>query len=226
MIIQAIETHYNGYRFRSRLEARWAVFFDTLGIPYFYEHQGYTLFGGERYLPDFWIPHLNLFVEVKGPSPSIDEQGKAIGLCQGTGSTVMVVTNDCWYTAPMYLYHFNGDTQTGKGDMLYSHNCRWSICAACISFAISNRIKGKPYVYCFNGKCSHALVKANLEDQFQSFHKKEFPEMEDGWISFTGEVSKYLSAMMALKTAYAAARSARFEHGETPKVPRGKPKEK
>lgn len=27
---QVIETEYKGYRFRSRLEARWAVFFDTL----------------------------------------------------------------------------------------------------------------------------------------------------------------------------------------------------
>lgn len=32
MDIKPIETHYNGYRFRSRLEARWAVFFDALGI--------------------------------------------------------------------------------------------------------------------------------------------------------------------------------------------------
>lgn len=30
--IKAIETSYAGCRFRSRLEARWAVFFDTLGI--------------------------------------------------------------------------------------------------------------------------------------------------------------------------------------------------
>jgi len=27
-MIKAIETQYRGYRFRSRLEARWAVFFD------------------------------------------------------------------------------------------------------------------------------------------------------------------------------------------------------
>ena len=32
--IKPIETVYNGYRFRSRLEARWAVFFDALGITY------------------------------------------------------------------------------------------------------------------------------------------------------------------------------------------------
>ena len=30
--IAAIETEYCGYRFRSRLEARWAVFLDALGI--------------------------------------------------------------------------------------------------------------------------------------------------------------------------------------------------
>ena len=29
---KAIETKYKGFRFRSRLEARWAVFFDALGI--------------------------------------------------------------------------------------------------------------------------------------------------------------------------------------------------
>ena len=37
MDIKPIETVYNGYRFRSRLEARWAVFFDAAGIEYEYE---------------------------------------------------------------------------------------------------------------------------------------------------------------------------------------------
>ena len=35
--IRAIETSYDGYRFRSRLEARWAVFFNEAGIEYQYE---------------------------------------------------------------------------------------------------------------------------------------------------------------------------------------------
>ena len=30
--IKAIQTEYNGYLFRSRLEARWAVFFDACGV--------------------------------------------------------------------------------------------------------------------------------------------------------------------------------------------------
>ena len=54
-MIKPIETEYNGYRFRSRLEARWAVFFDALGIKYEYEPEGYTLEDGTKYLPDFRI---------------------------------------------------------------------------------------------------------------------------------------------------------------------------
>ena len=41
--IKPIETIYNGYRFRSRLEARWAVFFDALNIQCLYETEGEEL---------------------------------------------------------------------------------------------------------------------------------------------------------------------------------------
>jgi hypothetical protein len=64
--IQAIETRYAGCRFRSRLEARWAVFFDTAGITWEYEPQGFVLPSGDTYLPDFRLPQHDLWVEVKG----------------------------------------------------------------------------------------------------------------------------------------------------------------
>lgn len=71
MTLKAIETRYAGCRFRSRLEARWAVFFDSLGIRWEYEPQGFVI--GDRlvqeprcYLPDFWFPGLQLWGEVKG----------------------------------------------------------------------------------------------------------------------------------------------------------------
>lgn len=70
MEIKAIETIYNGYKFRSRLEARWAVFFDALKIEWDYEKEGFELGNGERYLPDFWLPKQKLWVEIKGESPS------------------------------------------------------------------------------------------------------------------------------------------------------------
>lgn len=68
-MIKAIETVYNGYRFRSRLEARWAVFFDALGIKYEYEPEGFDLGEAGYYLPDFFIPETRFFYEVK---PRID----------------------------------------------------------------------------------------------------------------------------------------------------------
>lgn len=46
--MKAIETIYNGYRFRSRLEARWAIFFDELKIKYQYELEGYELPNGMK----------------------------------------------------------------------------------------------------------------------------------------------------------------------------------
>jgi hypothetical protein len=61
---------------RSRLEARWGVFFDTLGIPWEYEKEGYIL-EGTPYLPDFWLPEQDMFVEIKGQEPTGDEMDKA-----------------------------------------------------------------------------------------------------------------------------------------------------
>lgn len=80
--IKPIETYYHGYRFRSRLEARWAVFFDALGLEWEYEPEGFELEDGSRYLPDFLIHNVitrwkqndekkDIYVEVKGiPNPT------------------------------------------------------------------------------------------------------------------------------------------------------------
>lgn len=65
MDIKPIETYYNGYKFRSRLEARWAVFFDACGISYQYEPEGITLSDGTWYLPDFYLPQIHCYFEVK-----------------------------------------------------------------------------------------------------------------------------------------------------------------
>lgn len=61
---RAIETRFRGHRFRSRLEARWAVFFDALAIRWVYEIEGFDL-DGTWYLPDFWLPDLGWWAEVK-----------------------------------------------------------------------------------------------------------------------------------------------------------------
>lgn len=63
--IKAIETQYKGYLFRSRHEARWAVFFDALGLRWEYEPEGYDLAENGYYLPDFWLTDLNIWIEIK-----------------------------------------------------------------------------------------------------------------------------------------------------------------
>jgi len=72
-----IETIYHGYRFRSRLEARWAVLFDALGIKYEYEKEGFDLGKLGYYLPDFYLPATGWFVEVKGDPSDINGIAKA-----------------------------------------------------------------------------------------------------------------------------------------------------
>ena len=79
--MKAIETEYKGYRFRSRLEARWAVFFDACGVKWEYEPEGFDLGDGLYYLPDFllhdvWIRNSikhDLWVEVKGVMNEVDK---------------------------------------------------------------------------------------------------------------------------------------------------------
>jgi hypothetical protein len=95
--VKPIETRYKGYRFRSRLEARWAVFFDSLPFPesWEYEIEGFNL-RGTLYLPDFYLPRFDCFIEVKGRTPTAEDiykaeklrdvVGKAIAIFQGLPS--------------------------------------------------------------------------------------------------------------------------------------------
>lgn len=73
----SIPTEWNGIAFRSRLEARWAIFFDALKpkLPYEYEPELIsTPFGA--YLPDFWLPTLHTFWIVKPDKISEEELAK------------------------------------------------------------------------------------------------------------------------------------------------------
>lgn len=86
-MIKAIPTEYKGVTYRSKIEARWAVFFDLAGIRVQYEDEAYELPSG-RYLPDFYIPQLGVFFEVKPDNwEDFTEQGE---LHEATGRPVIV----------------------------------------------------------------------------------------------------------------------------------------
>lgn len=86
--MKAIETRYKGYRFRSRLEARWAVFFDALGLRWEYEPEGFDLGFGDLYLPDFKVN--GMWFEVKPEGASEVDMRKARTLCAQGGGAVCI----------------------------------------------------------------------------------------------------------------------------------------
>lgn len=123
MDIKAIETVYKGYKFRSRLEARWAVFFDVCGVEWEYEPEGYNV-DGLCYLPDFLLHDVSichdeystyvlpkLWVEVKGVMDEasaekiikfadFNHEGNGKGYRNCYNNPILVLTNipqgDCW----------------------------------------------------------------------------------------------------------------------------------
>lgn len=118
MMIKAIETTYKGYRFRSRLEARWAVFFDALGIEYQYEVEGFE-FEGQRYLPDFWLPTAKMWIEIKpkGERLSIEYMRKLGSFAEEIKQPLMVLQGepyrdefDIMAFPPSVVRWFNGVT--------------------------------------------------------------------------------------------------------------------
>ena len=116
--VKAIETIYAGTRFRSRLEAKWAYFFDAVGWAWVYEPEGYEFSDGERYLPDFWLPGLKMFVEVKPESnPDFRKAGR---LCSEGGYRGLFLCGTPLEahkreTATMILVHRRGMDQTSWG---------------------------------------------------------------------------------------------------------------
>lgn len=98
-MIKAIETKYKGYRFRSRLEARWAVFFDALEVKWEYEPEGYDLGDGNYYLPDFKVEiysdilkNVYAWIEIKATEPNESELKKCTLLRANQKSQVYLLS--------------------------------------------------------------------------------------------------------------------------------------
>jgi hypothetical protein len=80
--IKSIETKWNGTLYRSRLEARYAIFFHELGIKAKYEMASFALPGGRLYQPDFFLPEHAFFVEVKGQEPEGEPAEKILDFAE------------------------------------------------------------------------------------------------------------------------------------------------
>jgi len=124
MDIKPIETEYKGYKFRSRLEARWAVFFDAIGSKWKYEAEGYEI-EGVRYLPDFEIENEDnkFFIEIKPNFITEEEERKAELLSIAYGGIVAIFKNDPFEIInnpeSAIVYLSDGTTATASRNLIY-----------------------------------------------------------------------------------------------------------
>jgi len=176
--IKAIETHYKGCHFRSRLEARWAVFLDVLGVRWEYEKQGFDLPSGP-YLPDFWIvPAANgraAWLEIKPEQPTKGERDLVKELAESSGSVGLIFAGSPWHNE-QFVYVF---LPSGAETNVTAPMCQF-LATGNIGFL--------------------ATVEKDDTAGFVFFPGIDLGALKSG----------------ALNRAFRAARSARFEHGETP----------
>jgi len=192
--------------FRSRLEARWAVFFDVLGLRWDYEPEKFDTDAG-RYIPDFWIPGLygyseqGVYLEAKGPPPSEDELQKASDLQEQTGRNVLIFSGGTLRDGLMATWCPDSKHRAYKISLMQ--------CPLCGAFShIGTELPpsestieemGYPHLFCHD--CSGAEVIAQRYDIDRDW--TDFVVVTDGLL--------FSDRSPALDIARYAARSARFE---------------
>ena len=206
--IRPIETVYNGYRFRSRLEARWAVFFDAAGIPYEYEPEGFVLGNGTAYLPDFYLPWFRAFVEIKPKSISeydadiaedkcfnliADKPGNIALLCKGDPVDMEMTIICSKYEESIQQY------------VPWIDSAVWVEGAEGYDWVEND----KAYIPFMTTKHYIGLAVGPEKDADKSFNP-EFLMQRSRLTGWRSQLEKYR----------ARGREARFEHGETPIVRR------
>ena len=211
-MIKAIDTKYNGYKFRSRLEARWAVFFDELGIKYEYEPEGFELSNGERYLPDFYLPDFSYYVEVKGKNDHLgDDLDKVACFVKDNKTAVLVLSQIPYdeeakglYWFPTF-YYLAKASRWGEATYLFFITGEDDWVGLEDDFAIG---KQKHWVCGNHGGYEH--TNEWFYDNIQAISGSEMDEeYKEYQIKDTWDLSRIDKALLK-------ARQARFEHGEKP----------
>lgn len=115
--IKAIETRVYGCRFRSRLEARWAVFLTEAGFRWDYEPEGVELDAG-RYLPDFRVSRsgsaVSVWLEIKPMIEDYADDPRWMELASRSGMMLFTVRglhrpgDDCGADHMAQVFHPDG----------------------------------------------------------------------------------------------------------------------
>ena len=205
--IKAIETHYNGFKFRSRLEARWAVFFDAAGIRYEYEPEGFKMNNGLCYLPDFYLPDENMYVEVKPPRKGAWKEILKASKFVGNGISCLLILPNIPEFGP-HVYYF---------PILYFHPVDQDIRIKHVPFCADEEYEKICIARIYEDPFSRSFELLKIWDEAPQEHneaecKKLLSPMVDyGELSIEAGIP---AEAKFVEEAYGKARQARFEFGE------------
>ena len=203
--MRAIETEWRGFKFRSRLEARYAVMFEEMGIGWDYEFQGFDLRDGRRYLPDFWLPQLDLYVEIKGTEVNRDTER----LLRDFRHPVILFVGLPDFEGKRHplnragvggkLYAFSVSNSNELGGMPFIAKAHLMTCCECEKWVLDVRPESEKLE---SGDC-RLIDRGNDQKQWG-------PHCKHGYRDWK------MRSNSEAKEAVKAAKSARFEHGEDP----------
>lgn len=107
-MIKAKQSVYSGVLFRSLLEIRWAALLDYFGYRWDYEPKAFTVSSG-GYLPDFYLPDLGMWAEVKPGPLDAEALRKIMDVSAQTGESALLLEGNP--TRNVRMVQFCGDMQ-------------------------------------------------------------------------------------------------------------------
>jgi len=237
-MITPITTIYKGRRFRSRLEARWAIFFDAIDIGWEYEIEGFQI-GSTKYLTDFKLQsfgstRVDLFVEIKPRKPSIEEIRKCYEVSVGTNTDMLLICGtpglpefstigSDWNLKTGYVaLHFPAQTMLQGKDVttpfeLWTESCRFDLFQTGPDgnsldvwplYFLINKVDDETYSYGLINK-----IDARISEEYEVFGINPFGTLIRSRY-FSSKPDGRLIDHERLIYGYEVATCARFEHDE------------
>lgn len=212
--INAIQTVWNGNKFRSRLEARTAVMLNYMGLDYVYEEEGYEINGGIYYLPDFYVPKLDSHIEVKantayGLKEVIEKCFNAISWGGPIKRIIIIseipegrsIDGGIWHFPAVFSF----DCEPRDGWWFFYDDYENEGCC-------TGHISASPLPSWRNYGIS---PETDIALRDKSFYYSGHPKRDmTEWVSLEESINAHTF------NAYKIARQARFEYGEEPEVRR------